>query len=384
MSRKRKKRNPRKPNPQGAPKIALYLIGHAADSLYVPQLLGSAKGAFDYLVYVDTSKDKAARHAVEEWATANEANLLAYDLDDWPNGFHYGDARKFAKEKAEATGAAWCFWLDLDDVLQPGGVERIRLQAEARDVDCFGWVYDVQGNGRFVRERMTRAGHGEWHRRIHELMQFGEGTRLRPDHDVVVVHSPLSTKTNHGEHIKILWKEMPNFGANLVYLAKEHRNSGQYDKAEELYALAVQAMQSDVVDFENHVEEYNATIDLAKLAHRRGDVPAARKKFLEALGVDPQRREAYFYLAELACVAKEWKEALGWIRASNAQPKPTLPLLEDVVWDNYSMRLHWRVLARNHEFEDALKVCKHFIPHIAEVDEAMKNELEVLKILAAA
>ena len=367
-----------------APKIALYLIGHAPDAAYVPQLLASVDGAFDHLVYVDTSKDKAARLAVEQWAAEHGADLRAYDLDEWPEGFHYGAARAFAKTKAEDTAADWCFWMDLDDVLAPGGVERIRAQAEAKDVDVWGWVYEVKGTGKFMRERMTRPMHGAWRRRIHELMDFKNGSRLKPDNDVRVLHMPQDSKSNHAAHIKILWDEMPNLGPNLVYLAKEHKNSGRYKEGKELYELAVKAMRSDVVDFENIVELYNALMDLAKIAHREGDLTEARAKFIEAMAADPQRREAYFYLAEMACVQKEWSEALGWIRAANAQPKPSLPLLEDIVYDNYSLRLHWRVLARCHEFEEAAKICNHFAGHVTGQDESVRNEREILDILAKA
>jgi len=370
--------------PKAAPKIALYLIGHAPDALYVPQLLASVDGAFDFLIYVDTSKAKAARLAVESWTTEHGAKLLAYDLDEWPEGFHYGQARQFAKEKAEATGAQWCFWLDLDDVLAPGGVERIRAQAEAKDVDAWGWLYEVKGTGGFMRERMTRTGHGEWHRRIHELMKFAAATRLKSDDETKVLHMPQDDKTNHAAHIKILWEEMPNLGPNLVYLAKEHKNCGKYAEAKELFELAVQAMRSDVVDFTNQIELYNSLIDLAKLAHGRGDQQESRAKFIEAMAADPQRREAYFYLAEMACVKKEWQEALGWIRASNAQPKPTKPLIEEIVYDNFSLRLHWRVLARCHDFEEAAKICNHFAGHVAAQDESVENEREILNILAKA
>jgi len=360
------------------------LIGHAADALYVPQLLASVDGAFDYLIYVDTSKDKAAKQAVESWAAQHEAKLRAYDLDDWPDGFHFGKARQFAKEKAEATGAEWVFWLDLDDVLKPGAVERIRMQAEAKDVDAWGWIYDVKGTGRFMRERMTRRGHGTWHRRIHELMHFDGGSRLKPDNDVDVLHMPKNDKSNHAAHIKILWEELPNFGPNLIYLAKEHKNCGKLAEAKELFEMAVAAMRAEVVDFVNQIELYNALADLAKLAHSRGDLLEARAKFLEALAADPQRREAYFYLAEMACVQKKWKEALGWIRACNSQPKPAIPLIEEIVYDNFSLRLHWRVLARCHEFEEAAKVCNHLAPHLGEIDESVQNEREILDILALA
>tara|TARA_R100000808_G_C2152335_1_gene161702 strand:+ start:1760 stop:2812 length:1053 start_codon:yes stop_codon:yes gene_type:complete len=350
----------------------------------VPQLLASADGAFDVLVYVDTSKDKACRQAVEGWAGQHGVELKAYDFDNWPDGFHYGEARAFAKIQAENTGADWCFWLDLDDVLQPGCVDRIRAQAEAKDVDCWGWVYEVKGTGKFMRERMTRPTHGKWRRRIHELMDFKDGTRMKPDNECVVVHMPQDSKSNHAQHIKILWNEMPNLGPNLVYLAKEHKNSARYDEAEELYKLALEAMRSKVVDFDNRVESHNALTDLAKLAHRKNDLPTARRYFLEAIECDPQRREGYFYLAEMACVDKDWKAALGWIRAANAQPKPNLPLLEDQVYDNFSMRLHWRVLARCHEFEEANNVCQHFAKFLGTEDPSIKNEMEILNILASA
>lgn len=131
--------------------------------------LHSVRDAVDEIVIVDTGSSDGTK------ATASRFTDKIFDFE-WIDDF--AAARNYAYEQATMD---YILWLDADDVVLPGDIEKLmRLKEELSPaVDAvrmkYNTLFDADGNVLFsyYRERLTRRGCGfRWREPVHEVLEI--------------------------------------------------------------------------------------------------------------------------------------------------------------------------------------------------------------------
>lgn len=138
----------------------------------------------DEVVLLDTgSRDDTIGAARRFAAQRDEPGKLIVGHFEW--GDDFAAARAYADSLATGT---WLLWCDLDDRVH--GAHRLRDLAARAPAQLAGYVFDYRyltdehGNTvcRLRRERLVRAGHGQWHGRVHEAQEIdGQLAAVGPD-----------------------------------------------------------------------------------------------------------------------------------------------------------------------------------------------------------
>jgi glycosyltransferase involved in cell wall biosynthesis len=285
--------------------------------------LDSFRGAWDELVIVDTgSKDRT-----EEIARSHGARVQRFTACLGEDG----RMRDFALARNHGVDLAtgdYILWMDADDVLQPGGVERIRAAA-ARGVAALQvtirWNKDSWLQTRLFKNLPQNRFVG----RIHEYPRISG--KAEKDREVLVQHLPDKTgkEGSTERNLRLLELEVREDPANLralFHLGNALRLSKRYDEAILRYT------QYLAIGSSFHSEKYMCAQYLAACLFLQGKWREAIDAGWRALRIDPRYAETHCLIADCYGELREYTYSRQWYRSALAcgAPPPDAVLFVDL------------------------------------------------------
>jgi glycosyltransferase involved in cell wall biosynthesis len=292
--------------------------------------LDSFAGAFDQLCVVDTgSKDGTV--AV---ATGRGAEVRHVSACNGPDGRirDFSLARNAALEMAESP---FVLWMDADDVLLPGGAERLRAHAQRDDFEGLNvtirWNTDSWLQVRLLRNDSRHRFVG----RVHEYIPVGG--RIAFDRTIVVQHLPDKTGKEGSleRNLRILQEEVeanPTSSRALYYLGNALRLGGRFEEAIDAYGRY--AALGAGFHCERHSAAHFAALCYFGL-RRWGDAIDAAWR---ALRIDPRYAETHCLIADCYGELGQYAFSRQWYAsalACGAPPPDALLFVDASKYDAY-------------------------------------------------
>ena len=265
-------------------------------------------------------------------AIANQrgARIGYYDNsagNDWPHVDDFAAARNMAFSMASHD---LIMWADTDDVIDQASIAAIREAIELLpdDFDGIEFAYDVPEDGLSVyRPRIIRKGAATWVSPIHEDLKFHREPKLARVTNARILHMPNGHRQpNNERNLRILESipEAERTTSHRFHLFQSLRAVGMLDDA----INEITDLLANPPDDIGQPEKYELFIAAGQLS----DDPNMRSQMmLQALGVDPSRREAYGELALCMIGANRGEDALGLTTAMRAIQRS-----ENEVWNERS------------------------------------------------
>ena len=236
--------------------------------------------------------------------------------NDWPHVDDFAAARQLAFD--DATNE-WVMWADTDDILDPRYIPIIRRALDGLEDDFTGiqFPYEVPEDCVTVmRERIVRKDAWKWQSPIHEcLMPTIQDANIGTLNNVKIVHAPISHRAPNNERNMRILESIP----------EDERTVSQrfhYMQTLELVGRHHEAMNEGAALVQDTevppVEKYQIYCFLAKGAQE----PMRSQLYLQAVAIDPSRREAYAELCKGAFARQKPQEMIAWARCLRSQPKP--------------------------------------------------------------
>jgi len=283
----------------------------------------------------------------------------------WPHVDDFAAARNTALDLA--TGD-WLMWADTDDTITPEDCATIRKMLPQLGDDIQGVLmpYAVPDDGITLhRERLWRRGAARWHNPIHESLKFAPDAPMARFDKVQILHLPHGKrKTSSDERNLRILRSIPEeeiTSSQLFYTMQSERALGQIEEATATAAKLCMAPDA------GQPERYEAFLVMGQMVP---DAATRSQLYLQAVAVDPARREAYAELAMEALKANQFPLALGWSEVMNSLAAPA------AWWWNSRKKFYgWQgvqvrgmCLRANDRWEEANAIeANHFILHGAKI-----------------
>jgi hypothetical protein len=287
-----------------------------------------------------------------------------FNVHDWPHVDDFAAARNTACRMA--TGD-WLMWADTDDVITPDSVAQIRQLIEDigdKDIDGVLMRYVVPEDGVVNwRERIWRNGSARWENPIHECLKFNEGTKHMRFDGAEIVHATGKRHSSRDERNLRILESIPEESRTVSQKFHVFQSLIALDRNSEAIPKAMEFAQLPEA---GKNERYEALFQLARLA---GDEDTKHGLLLQALSIDPSRREAYGELG-LSCLMQSPQDSLGWTEAMIALKMPAEPPwnLRRMYYGRLGVSLRAMALRANKRGEEAdAQEINHFIRHGAKI-----------------
>ena len=267
----------------------------------------------------------------------------------WPHVDDFAAARQMAFDLASNE---WVMWADTDDILDPRHIPIIRRALDGLEDGFTGiqFPYEVPEDAITVmRERIVRKDAWKWQSPIHEcLMPTIEDASIGTLNNVKIVHAPISHRAPNNERNMRILESIPD----------EERTVSQrfhYMQTLDLVGRHHEAMNEGAALVQDPevppVEKYQIYCFLAKGAQE----PMRSQLYLQAVAIDPSRREAYAELCKGAFARQKPEEMIAWARCLKAQPKPQeWPWnARRTLWGREGVEAHAMALRANMDFVGA-------------------------------
>ena len=329
--------------------ISVYLIAGNEEE-YIGRCLESFKPISAELV-VCIARGNLVPDKTEEIAKGLGAKIVHYQNQrtDWP---HIDD---FATARNTALGACsneWCLWVDADDVMSEDGAkvveEAIDLAVE-KDAHLVALKYNVDNAGLIpLREEISKRGTCHWKNRVHEMLISKEPNKTIGLDKIFRIHKPHGYKAKSAErNFNILADTLSTAPNALYYQAQEYFLSNQMDKCidSSLRALTFSELEDTL--------RYDVLCNLGRIVSEND-----RLTYLgQAVALQPDRREAYFYIANHWSGKGNWIKAYGAVRSCMTLHRPKAHY-----WNLVEAIYNWQAM----DFYETASVC------VGEAGEAEK------------
>ena len=287
------------------------------------------------------------------------------DQSDWPHVDDFAAARNTALDLA--TGD-WLMWADTDDTITPEDCLTIRKMLPQLGDDIQGVLmpYAVPDDGITLhRERLWRRGAARWHNPIHESLKFAPDAPMARFDKVQILHLPHGKRKSSSDerNLRIL-RSIPEdeiTSSQLFYTMQSERALGQIEEASATAAKLCMAPDA------GQPERYEAFLVMGQMVP---DAATRSQLYLQAIAVDPARREAYAELAMEALKANQFPLALGWseVMASLAAPAAWWWNSRKKFYGWQGVQVRGMCLRANDRWEEANAMeANHFIMHGAKI-----------------
>lgn len=265
----------------------------------------------------DASADIARRILIELGHLDAKMAYYANTQDNaWPHVDDFAAARQMAFDLASHE---WVMWADTDDILDPKFIPIIRRALDGLEDDFTGiqFPYEVPEDCVTVmRERIVRKDAWKWQSPIHEcLMPTIQDANIGTLNNVKIVHAPISHRAPNNERNMRILESIPEDERTVsqrFHYMQTLELVGRHDEAMNEGAKLVQDPEVPPV------EKYQIYCFLAKGAQE----PMRSQLYLQAVAIDPSRREAYAELCKGAFARQKPEEMIAWARCLRSQPKP--------------------------------------------------------------
>ena len=293
----------------------------------------SFKEAFDELNIVDTG----STDGTPEIAAQFGARLRSFTACNGPDGRiqDFGLARNVSLDMATQE---WLIWMDADDVLQPGGAEKMRGWAAKGGFAALDVTIQWDAHTWLQRRLLRNDKRNRFVGRIHEYPD-AHGP-IATDRDIRIVHLPdkRGKEPSIDRNLRLCeleTRENPTNLHNLFYYANALRLAGRFDEAILRY-LQYLALGGAFLN-----EKYMAAFFLAECHFRmrrwRDCIDAA----FNAVRIDPRYAEAHCLIADCYGELREYAFARQWYRsaiACLAPPPDAILFVEPAKYLEYPQR----------------------------------------------
>lgn len=206
---------------------------------------------------------------------------------DWPHVDSFAAARQQCFNYAEHE---LVMWADTDDVIDPESIKRIRKTIDLlpADFDGIEFAYHVPEDQLTVqRERIIRKKHASWTSPIHEFLQFSENPKIASVDGAVILHRPEGTrKSNDERNLRILESIKDPTTSQKFHLFQSLRAVGRINEAANVVCELLKSNDPTI----GTAEKYELFIAAGQMAD---NIDIRLQMNLQALSVDPARKEAY-------------------------------------------------------------------------------------------
>jgi glycosyltransferase involved in cell wall biosynthesis len=332
--------------------VSLYLIAGNEEE-YIERCLKSFAPIAKEMV-VCISRGSVTPDKTEEIASELGAKIVHYNnkRTDWNHIDDFATARNTA---LEACSNEWCLWVDCDDVMAEGG-ERIIEEAIAlaieKDAHLVALKYNVDNAGLIpLREEISKKGTCTWKNRVHEMLVCKEPNKTIGVDKIFRIHKPHGYKPRSAErNFNILSDTLASAPNSLYYQAQEYFLSNQHDKCIESSKKAL--MFTELED----TLRYDVLCNLGRVVPEN-----ERLSYLgQAVALQPDRREAYFYIANHWSGKGNWIKAYGAVRSCMTLHRPKVHYwnLVEAIYNWQAMNLYETASVCVGEIGEAEKIKK--------------------------
>ena len=278
------------------------------DEVVLVRAIGRSIPDESWTIAKSTLSELGVRHGMTEYQNAVGIK--------WSHVDNFAAARQIAFDLASNE---WVMWADTDDILDPRYIPIIRRALDGLEDDFTGiqFPYEVPEDCVTVmRERIVRKDAWKWQSPIHEcLMPTIQDANIGTLNNVKIVHAPISHRApNNQRNMRILESipEAERTVSQRFHFMQTLDLVGRHDEAMNEGAKLVQDPEVPPV------EKYQIYCFLAKGAQE----PMRSQLYLQAVAIDPSRREAYAELCKGAFARQKPQEMIAWARCLRSQPKP--------------------------------------------------------------
>jgi hypothetical protein len=284
---------------------------------YIARFIESFNPLADEIVIVRAIGNQAPDKTVEIAASLSAKIAPGYcnadEHAEWPHVDNFAAARQLA---FNAASHDLIMWADTDDVIDTESIKRIRetIDLLPEDFDGIEFAYHVPEDQLTVnRERIIRKGRAVWTSPIHEYLQFDKEPKLATVNGAVILHRPEGTRERNDErNLRILESIKHPTVSHKFHLFQSLRAVGRIDEA----AKVICEMLADKSEELGKAEKYELFIAAGQMA---SDIDIRLQMTLQALSVDPTRKEAYGELVLCYIGLNRSDDALAMAQAMNAQ-----------------------------------------------------------------
>lgn len=309
------------------------IVGNEQD--VIERFLESAKPIIGELCMVRAIGSQEADitfDLAQKWAHHNGIEMR---FKNYRNAVPFPHVDDFAAARNLSFSLAtlpWQMWLDCDDLLTPETCAAIGAMPEAADMVMMG--YRKPDGSTCPRERIFRTGKARWKNRIHETCEL-IASGVVAETEAEIIHSPAKAfrPVNHERNRALLELELRDVDRNLYYLACE-----QFDNLN-LRCIETSKAALALLPPEKIEERYKLMLILSQ-----SETPRQTEWALEAMRLQPHRRDAAALLSQQAIAAGRLSDAISYFRMMDALPEPTpLPWSHAGMWHGWA-RNYLRVL----------------------------------------
>jgi tetratricopeptide (TPR) repeat protein len=325
--------------------------------------LESAAGAFDKLCLVQAVGEQGPDNTLllaRKWCRTNGKAFKREIYENKIAGLQHVDdfaaARNlaFSLDDGRAVDGDWQLWLDCDDYLDDLNCRRIREAVRTAPADWNGifcsYLIERQG-GVIPRERLIRAGKGYWKNPVHETCVIDGPAGNCPQ--IEVFHSDHSAKhqSSAARNLTILERVLEDAPRHYFHLHTECKMLGRKEEAVRAGRAALQLLDDNQVE-----ERYMVHLNLSELEALPGN-DRTIEHLLEAVRLQPHRREAFAYLCQKSLIDGNLSDAISYFRLMDALPLPSpLPWTHQGLWYGWARNfLRVRVLRASRNLEQSEK-----------------------------
>jgi hypothetical protein len=312
-------------------KLSLSVITGNAEK-YVERFLDSFQPFFDEVVMVRATGKQDFDRTLEI-ASARGCRVEEYYNDRSKDSSHWDHVDDFAAARNQSLDLCtgdWVMWADMDDLLENGHLIREELESMPDDATVLGVPYDVREDKiRIMRERIWKRGTARWKNPIHEELELAPETIACETQRWQIIHAPTGTRgANDERNLRILESISEPSGSQRFHMFQSLRAVGRIEDAVRLAMELIRERPKDLGD----VEIYELLMATGQLTtgDQRGQI------ILQAVGLDPRRREALGEMAIFEMGSGRPEKAEAWLNAMESLKYPNpLP------WNTRRMFYEW-------------------------------------------
>ena len=258
---------------------------------YIARFIESFKPLADEIVIVRAIGSQEPDRTVEIAESLGSVIAEEYHNEpehaDWPHVDDFAAARQKA---FDAASHELIMWADTDDVIDPESIKRIRetIDLLPEDFDGIQFAYHVPEDQLIVqRERIIRKGRAKWSSPIHEFLQFDKEPKLATVNGAVILHRPEGTRERNDErNLRILESIEHPTTSQKFHLFQSLRAVGRMNEAASVVCELLKSNDENI----GTAEKYELFIATGQMAD---NIDIRLQMNLQALSVDPSRKEAY-------------------------------------------------------------------------------------------
>jgi len=284
---------------------------------YIARFIESFKPLADEIVIVraigNQDPDRTIEIAERLGAKIAPEYFNETSKSSWPHVDNFAAARQQSFDNATHE---LIMWADTDDVIDPESIKRIRetIDLLPDNFDGIQFAYHVPEDQLTVqRERIIRKKHAAWTSPIHEFLQFSEDPRIASVDGAVILHRPEGTRERNDErNLRILESIKNPTSSHRFHLFQSLRSVGRINDAANVVCDLLKSDDPTI----GTAEKYELFIAAGQMSD---NVDMRLQMNLQALSVDPARKEAYGELCLCYIGLGRNKDALAITTAMLAQ-----------------------------------------------------------------